>query len=89
MGLDTIFVSEVREIAEDDAMGCMACFAEPEYKKSLLEGFSAGNSTVCDTVLRTAIDNFNQNPTIPLEFGEFYIKVFTNALMKNLESKNG
>ena len=87
--LDTIFASEVGEIAEDDAMGCMACFAEPEYKKSLLEGFSEGKTGVCDVVLRTAIDNFNQNPMIPLKFSEFYIKVFTNALMKNLEDKNG
>ena len=87
--LDTIFASEVREIAEEDAMGCMACFAEPEYKKSLLEGFSEGKDGVCDVVLRTAIDNFNRNPMIPLKFSEFYIKVFTNALMKNLEDKNG
>lgn len=87
--LDTIFASEVREIAEDDAMGCMVCFAASEYKKSLLEGFSIGNGRVCDVVLRTAINNFNRNPTIPLNFSEFYIEVFINALMKNLEDKNG
>ena len=68
--LDTIFASEVREIAEDDAMGCMACFAEPEYKKSLLEGFSEGKVGVCDVVLRTAIDNFNQHKSFYKCFDE-------------------